>query len=214
MGTGRTNLRSRCRNVMAEVLRRDRRPSSSRMEPPEPSSEPRAVRPDVMITAARAAVGAIAVAAIAFGLWKVRSVIILLLLALTFAAAMRPGVEWLHRRRVPEPLAILSFFVFALGAFALFFWLAVPAGSCTSSGGRSTRAASPAGAAGRTVQPERAAATCSSWLQRALSATSRQGTATASTRSPPTAARADERRSSPSSSPSPRPGTGSPSATR
>ncbi len=79
-----------------------------------------------MITAARAAAGAIAVAVIAFGLWKVRSVIILLLLALTFAAAMRPGVEWLHRRRVPESVAILSFFVFVLGTFALFFWLAVP----------------------------------------------------------------------------------------
>jgi predicted PurR-regulated permease PerM len=83
-------------------------------------------RPDVMVTAARAAAGAIGVAAIAFGLWKVRSIVILLLLALTFAAAMRPGVEWLHRRKVPEPLAILSFFVLVLGTFALFFWLAVP----------------------------------------------------------------------------------------
>jgi predicted PurR-regulated permease PerM len=79
-----------------------------------------------MITAARAAAGAIAVAAIAFGLWKVRSIIILLLLSLTFAAAMRPGVEWLRRRKVPEPLAILSFFVLVLGTFVLFFWLAVP----------------------------------------------------------------------------------------
>jgi predicted PurR-regulated permease PerM len=68
----------------------------------------------------------IAVAAVAFGLWRVRSIIILLLLSLTFAAAMRPGVEWLHRRKVPEPLAILFFFVFVLGTFALFFWLAVP----------------------------------------------------------------------------------------
>src|SRR2546422_9448991 len=81
---------------------------------------------DVMYTAARATIGAIAVAAIAFGLWKVRSIVILLLLALTFAAAMRPGVEWLRRRRVPEPLAILFFFVLGLGTLGLFFWLAVP----------------------------------------------------------------------------------------
>jgi hypothetical protein len=60
---------------------------------------------DVLYTAARASVGVIAVAAIAFGLWKARSIVILLLLALTFAAAMRPGVEGLRRRRVPEPLA-------------------------------------------------------------------------------------------------------------
>jgi predicted PurR-regulated permease PerM len=92
----------------------------------EPSPKPEASRPDVMVTAARAATGAIAVAAIAFGLWRVRSIIILLLLSLTFAAAIRPGVEWLHRKRVPEPLAILLFFVFGIGIFILFFWLAVP----------------------------------------------------------------------------------------
>src|SRR5437899_5658107 len=87
---------------------------------------PRESRPDVMLTAARAAAGAIVVAAIAFGLWKVRSIVILLLLALTFAAAMRPGVDWLRRRRVPEPLAILFFFLLVLGVVGVFFWLAVP----------------------------------------------------------------------------------------
>src|SRR6266702_1115265 len=87
---------------------------------------PRESRPDVMLTAARAAAGAIGVAAIAFGLWKVRSIVVLLLLALTFAAAMRPGVEWLHRKKVPEPLAIFFFFALTLGTFVLFFWLAVP----------------------------------------------------------------------------------------
>jgi AI-2 transport protein TqsA len=81
---------------------------------------------DILYTAARATAGAIAVAALAFGLWKVRSIVILLLLALTFAAAIRPGVEWLHRRKVPEPLAILAFFVLVLGSIGLFFWLAVP----------------------------------------------------------------------------------------
>jgi hypothetical protein len=82
------------------------------METHEPSGTPEtARRPDVLVTAAKAAVGAIGVAAIAFGLWKVRSVIVLLLLSLTFAAAMLPGVEWLHRRKVPKSLAILSFFL-------------------------------------------------------------------------------------------------------
>ena len=47
-----------------------------------------------------------------------------MLLALTFAAAIRPGVEWLTRRRVPEAAAILVFFVGALGTLGLFFWLA------------------------------------------------------------------------------------------
>jgi predicted PurR-regulated permease PerM len=81
---------------------------------------------DVTRTAAKATAAAVVVVAIAFGLWKVRSIIIILLLALTFAAAIRPGVEWLTRRRVPESVAILVFFVGALGTLGLFFWLAVP----------------------------------------------------------------------------------------
>ena len=85
-----------------------------------------ASRGDVMRTAAKASVAGVAVVAIAFGLWRVRSIIVLLLLALTFAAAIRPGVEWLTRRRVPEAAAILVFFVGVLGTLGLFFWLAVP----------------------------------------------------------------------------------------
>jgi predicted PurR-regulated permease PerM len=83
-------------------------------------------RQDTAVTAAKAAAGAIAVVALAFGLWRVRSIVILLLLALTFAAAIRPGVEWLRWRRVPQSLAIGVFFVGVLGAFFLFFWLAIP----------------------------------------------------------------------------------------
>jgi len=99
---------------------------STATEAQEQSPPPATGERDVMHTAARATAAAIGVAAIAFGLWKVRSIVILLLLALTFAAAMRPGVEWLRRRRVPEPLAILVFFVLTLGLIGVFFWLAVP----------------------------------------------------------------------------------------
>src|SRR5882724_12385936 len=81
---------------------------------------------DVTGTAAKATAAAVAVVALAFGLWKVRSIVILPLLALTFAAAIRPGVEWLRRRHVPQSLAILFFLVVVLGTFVLFFWLAVP----------------------------------------------------------------------------------------
>ena len=69
------------------------------MEAHDPSAERGASRPDIALTAAKAAAGAIAVTAIAFGLWRVRDIIVLLLLALTFAAAMRPGVEWLRDRK-------------------------------------------------------------------------------------------------------------------
>ena len=76
--------------------------------------------------AARATAAGLAVVAVAFGLWQVRSIVILLLLALTFAAAIRPGVEWLNRRHVPEPVAILLFFLAAGAIVTLFFWVALP----------------------------------------------------------------------------------------
>jgi predicted PurR-regulated permease PerM len=76
--------------------------------------------------AARATAAAVAVIAAAFGLWRVRDIVVLLLLSLTFAAAIRPGVEWLQRRRVPQSLAILFFFLTTIGVLVLFFWAAVP----------------------------------------------------------------------------------------
>lgn len=74
----------------------------------------------------KAAAAAIGVGAFAFGLWHVRSLVVLLLLALTFAAAIRPGVEWLRKHGVPEPGAIFVFFALTLGVVALFCWFAVP----------------------------------------------------------------------------------------
>ncbi len=81
---------------------------------------------DLTVRVAKATAAALAVAAVGFGLWQVRSVLTLLLLALTLAAAIRPGVEWLGRHRVPEPVAILVHFLVVGGAIALLVWLAVP----------------------------------------------------------------------------------------
>jgi predicted PurR-regulated permease PerM len=75
---------------------------------------------------AKATAAVLAVAATAFGLWEVRSVIILLLLAVTFASAMRPGVEWLRAHRIPQSLAVLLHFLAVGAAIALLIWLAVP----------------------------------------------------------------------------------------
>src|SRR3954462_7936484 len=62
----------------------------------------------------------------AIALWKVRMVIALLLVAVILAAAMRPGVEWLHARRVPRAAGVLLHYLTLLGAFALLVWLIVP----------------------------------------------------------------------------------------
>jgi predicted PurR-regulated permease PerM len=79
-----------------------------------------------MRVAARAAVGAVAVVVLTLALWRLRDIVILLLLAANFAAAVRPGVAALRRRGVPEALAIFAFLGLVLGTLVLFFWLAVP----------------------------------------------------------------------------------------
>jgi predicted PurR-regulated permease PerM len=81
---------------------------------------------DSTVRVAKATAAALAVGAVAFGIWQVRSVLILLLLAITLAAAIRPGVEWLRRHRVPESVAILLHFLVVGGVVALLVWLAVP----------------------------------------------------------------------------------------
>jgi predicted PurR-regulated permease PerM len=81
---------------------------------------------DLTVRVAKATAAALAVAALAFGIWQARSVVILLLLAVTFAAAIRPGVEWLGRHRVPQSVAILLHFVVVGAAVGLLLSLAVP----------------------------------------------------------------------------------------
>jgi len=75
---------------------------------------------------ARAAIGVIVVAVVTVGLWRVRDVLVLLILSLSLAAAVRPGVDWFKRRGVPQVIAIGIFFVAVIGAVVLFFWLAIP----------------------------------------------------------------------------------------
>jgi predicted PurR-regulated permease PerM len=81
---------------------------------------------DSTLRVAKATAAALAVVALAVGIWQVRSVLILLLLAVTFAAAIRPGVEWLSRHRVPQSVGILLHFLVVGAAVALLLWLAVP----------------------------------------------------------------------------------------
>jgi predicted PurR-regulated permease PerM len=81
---------------------------------------------DLTVRVAKATAAALAVAGLAFGIWQVRSVLILLLLALTFAAAIRPGVEWLGEHHVPQSIAIFLHFVVVGAVVGVLIWLAVP----------------------------------------------------------------------------------------
>ena len=73
-----------------------------------------------------ATVAAVAVVAAALALWKLRVLVALLFLALIVAAAMRPGVEALARRRVPRPVGIGLHYLALLGLIALLLWFVVP----------------------------------------------------------------------------------------
>ena len=63
---------------------------------------------------------------LALVLWKLRVLLALLFLAFVIAAAMRPAVESLARRRVPRPVTILGTYVAILGGFVLLLWAVVP----------------------------------------------------------------------------------------
>jgi len=77
--------------------------------------------------AATATLVAVAIIVGALALWKIRVVIALLFLGCVIASAMRPSIEWLHRRwRVPRSLGVVIHYLGFLAAIALFLYLVVP----------------------------------------------------------------------------------------
>ncbi len=62
----------------------------------------------------------------AIALWKLRVLVALLFLSLMIASAMRPGVDWLARYRVPRIAGILLHYAAILGLVALVLWFVVP----------------------------------------------------------------------------------------
>src|SRR5262245_28142778 len=72
------------------------------------------------------AVVVVAVVVGALALWKLKLLVALLFAACILAAAMRPGVEALARRRVPRAAGILLHYFALLGLIALFLAFVVP----------------------------------------------------------------------------------------
>ena len=80
-------------------------------------------------TARRAAIASLVVGGIvvlALALWKLRLLIALLFLGFIIAAAMRPGVEWLQRRRIPRGIGIALHYTALFAAVGLLLYLVVP----------------------------------------------------------------------------------------
>ena len=69
---------------------------------------------------------AVAVVVGAIALWKLRVLVALIFVAITLAAAMRPGVEALARRRVPRPVGVLLHYAVFLAILAGFLSFVVP----------------------------------------------------------------------------------------
>jgi predicted PurR-regulated permease PerM len=63
---------------------------------------------------------------VCLALWKLKLLLALLFLAFVIAAAMRPAVEALNRRRVPRSVAILLHYVVFIAGLALLLWAVVP----------------------------------------------------------------------------------------
>ena len=77
--------------------------------------------------AATATLVALAIVVGALALWKLKLVIALLFLGFVIASAMRPSVEWLHRRAgIPRSLGVVLHYLGFLAAVGLFLYLVVP----------------------------------------------------------------------------------------
>lgn len=63
---------------------------------------------------------------LALALWKLQVLVAILFLAFIIAAAMRPGVDALHRRRVPRGIGVAVHYLALAGIVALFLSLVVP----------------------------------------------------------------------------------------
>lgn len=69
---------------------------------------------------------ALAVIAATLALWEGRAVMLLLFLAYTLGAAMRPGVDSLVRIGVPRALALVGHFALVFSVIAVLLWLIIP----------------------------------------------------------------------------------------
>jgi predicted PurR-regulated permease PerM len=68
----------------------------------------------------------IALVAASLALWKLKLVIALVFLGMIIAAAMRSGIDALHRRGVPRGIGLALHYIVLAGLIALFLWIVVP----------------------------------------------------------------------------------------
>jgi predicted PurR-regulated permease PerM len=94
--------------------------------PVSPSGEKSLVMKETAKRAALVTLIVIGLVALALALWKLKLLIALVFLGFILAAAMRPGIEALNRRRVPRSLGLALHYLAIAGLVALLLWIVVP----------------------------------------------------------------------------------------
>lgn len=104
--------------------------TGSHREPPEPVVEQSLaarVPPSLVFQwAAAGTAGALIVIAVAYSLYTVHNIIILVLIGLFVAVSLDPAVRWMVRRGLARPWAVSIVVLALVGLFALFVWSLVP----------------------------------------------------------------------------------------
>lgn len=70
--------------------------------------------------------GVMAVVGCFWLLWRFQDILLLLLTAVIFSTAVRPGVLWLEKRGIPKPVGILLIFVVIATLLGLLIWYSLP----------------------------------------------------------------------------------------
>lgn len=68
----------------------------------------------------------IIVGALAYALWVLRDLALLVLTAIVIASAIEPGVSWFVNRKIPRVIAVLSMYVLVFGSLFAFVYFFVP----------------------------------------------------------------------------------------
>lgn len=75
---------------------------------------------------AAGAAGALVVLAVAYGLYSIRGILVLVLIALFLAVSLDPAVRWMVRHGIRRPLAVTIVILVLVALFTLFLWSLVP----------------------------------------------------------------------------------------
>ena len=94
--------------------------------PVSPSGEKSLVMKETAKRATLVTLIVIGLVALALALWKLKLLIALVFLGFILAAAMRPGIEALNRRRVPRSLGLALHYLAIAGLVVLLLWIVVP----------------------------------------------------------------------------------------